>query len=295
MIAGRQTPLVIGALISASLARIWHFKMELGVMWLGYLLSALLLLPFLPDLLRLQVALQHGATGQSVTIDSGSVTQIIVLTLLIIVFEAVLMVLWMRVLRLGTVEAFAGGAKMLAWRTIGLLVRGLALIFVLFGLLAVLGLVLQTVLLAIFGQGTTISVPTAGIRVVMVIIAILFAALTVRLSFVLISPIFDIPATVRHAWTLVQGNTWRIFMAIVVVCFPILFVGTILDSALLRMGPVEQDPGSMEVPGLGALLLLQVLGATINCLQVGAATAIVIEAFERLGAWGRGRIVSEIV
>ena len=289
-----QPPLAIGPLISAALARVWHFKLEFGVMWLGYLLSALILLPYLPEALRIEVAVQQGKAAETITGDSGWLAQIGILFILLTIFQAVLMVLWMRVLRLGTALAFEGGIKKLALRTFGFIIRVIALLMVLVGLAAIMSIVVQMMVVAVFGQGTTVQA-AAALRVALVVALILFAAITIRIGFTVISPIFDLRVPIERAWALVQGNTWRILAAIFVVCFPIFFAGSLIESAILRAGSAAQADGAVFIPGFGTLLAFEVVDTVINCLEIGLATAILIEAFERLGAWDRGRIVSEVV
>jgi hypothetical protein len=298
MTSSARPPLQIGPLISAAIARVWHFKLELGILWLAFLLSALIILPFSRGLeAQFTAAIQAGKPLQDVKLDGGSVVSLAVVTVILVLFECALVVLWLRLLRLGTVLAFDGGLKMLLVRTLGLFLRCFALVMVFLGGLLVIVFVLDLVLRSILGPGATIAVSFISAQLLIVLIFLAFLALAIRVSFALVSPVFDTPTPIEHAWAMLGGNTLRILTAIVAVCFPILFLGSIVQSAVVRFGPVAQDATAAAVatPGTGMLLALALVGSIANCLEIAVATAILIEAYDRLGGWSGGRFVSEIV
>jgi hypothetical protein len=297
MTSNARPLLPIGPLISAALARVWHFKLELGILWLGLLLSTLVVLPFSRDIeAQFVAAIQSGTPLQKVSLDSGSVISFAVVTFIIVLFECALLVLWFRLLRLGTVLAFDGGLKMLAVRTLGLFLRSLAFVMVFVGGLLIFGYLLDLVLSSALGPGATITVPTLSVQLSLVLIFFALLSLAIRVSFAFVSPVFDVPTPLEKAWALMGGNTLRILTAIVAVCFPVLFVGSILQGVILRFGPVAQDAAAaVATPGTGMLLALSFVDSIESCLEIGIATAILIVAYDRLGAWGRGRLVSEVV
>lgn len=300
MNSNAQPPLLMGPLISAALNRVWHFKFELLVLWLGFVLSALIFVPFFRDFeAQIVSAIQPGAHVQHITIDSGTVVRLFIVGLVLALFRSTLTVLWLRVLRLGTVLAFDGGVKMLAIRTFGLFLRCLALLMVFVGILLILRFLLGAVLTAVVGAGTTIGVPQLGVVVGLIIILVAFGALTIRVSFALVSPVFDIVVPIERAWKLVEGNTFRILTAIIAICFPIEFLGSLVQSAVIRIGPAAAQEASavaaVAQTGIGTLMASAVIGSVTNCVEIAIAAAILIEAYERLGGWGRGQYVSEVV
>lgn len=297
MTSSARPPLQIGPLISAAVARVWHFKLELGILWLGFLLSALVMLPFTRDVeAQFTAAIQAGTPLQQVKLDSGSVVGLALATLVVVLFESALIVLWLRLLRLGTVLAFDGGVKMLLVRSFGLFLRCFALVMIFVGALMILAFVLDLILRSVLGGGTTIAVSFTSAQLAVVLVFLIFLALTIRVSFALVSPVFDLPARIEQAWALMGGNTLRVLTAVIVVCFPILFLGSIAETAILRFGPVAQDAATAATaPGTGMLLALVLVGSITNCLEVGLATALLMEAYDRLGGWSGGRFVSEIV
>jgi len=295
-----KPPLHMGQLITAALGRVWHFKLELLLLWVGFLLTALIFVPFLRDFEAEFVgALRRGAGGQQIPIDTSAILRLLSVLLLLALFRSALTVLWLRLLRLGTVEAFQGGIKSLAVRTFGLFVRCLALLAMFIGTLLILRVVLNVVLSAFLSPGTTVTIPQSGALLALLLIAVIFGAFTVRVSFALVAPVFDITVPIEKAWALTNGNAFRILMAIIAVCFPIEFIATIIQSAIIRIGPASAqavDAVAMTVNNSTGILMVSAgIGSITNCLEVAVGAAILIEAFDRLGGWGRGQFVSEVV
>lgn len=299
MTSTAKPPLHIGQLITAALNRVWHFKLELLLLWGGFLLTALIFVPFLRDFeAQFVSALKPGLAAQH-PIETSVVVRLLSVLLLLALLRSALTVLWLRLLRLGTVDAFQGGIKALAVRTFGFFVRCLALLAMIIGSMLILRVLLNVVLGAFLSPGTTVTIPTSGALMALLLVAIIFGALVIRISFAVIAPVFDVTVPVEKAWALTEGNTFRISVAIIGVCFPIEFIAAIFQSAIIRIGPASAqvvDAAAVTVnSSTGVLLASAGIGSITNCLEVAVGAAILIEAFERLGGWGRGQFVSEVV
>ena len=222
MTSKSRPPLQIGPLISTALAKVWHFKLEVGLLWLGLAVSALIVLPFSSRLEEQVIAVMGtGGALQNTPADDNAALKLLIVSLIVGFFEAGLVVLWLRVLRLGTVLAFEGGLKKLAVRAFGFFVRCLALMMVFAGGLIIFAVVLRMILRGILGPNATLEVTLNDLELFGILLVILFVALAIRVSFALISPVFDAPAPLERAWSLLAGNTLRLLGAVIVVCFPV--------------------------------------------------------------------------
>lgn len=299
MTSKSRPPLQIGPLISTALAKVWHFKLEVGLLWLGLAVSALIVLPFSSRLEEQVIAVMGtGGALQNTPADDNAALKLLIVSLIVGFFEAGLVVLWLRVLRLGTVLAFEGGLKKLAVRAFGFFVRCLALMMVFAGGLIIFAVVLRMILRGILGPNATLEVTLNDLELFKMLLVILFVALAIRVSFALISPVFDAPAPLERAWSLLAGNTLRLLGAVIVVCFPVIFLGSLLRASVIRLIPASADAAAAAAatsPGMGILIALTLVNSIVAALQLALATALVMEAFDQLGGWGRGRIVSEVV
>ncbi len=240
MTTSTNPPLPMGQLISSAAARVWHFKLELALLWVGFLLTALAFVPFLRDFeAEIVSAIKPGVASQQIEVDTNAILRLTIILLLLALCRSALTVLWLRILRLGTVLAFQGGIKALTQRTLGLFVRCLALLAVFVGLLLMFRIVLNLVLSAFLSPGTTVTIPQSGAIMALLLVAVLLGALAVRVSFALIAPVFDMSVPLEKGWKLLDGNTFRIFGAIFAICFPIEFVASIIQGAIIRMGPAS--------------------------------------------------------
>ena len=297
MTSTARPPLQIGPLISSALAKVWHFKLEVGILWFGLAVSAFVVLPFSPPFENQILAmLGSGGSVPDTPTDNGAALRLLVVSLIVGLFEAGLMVLWLRVLRLGTVLALEGGVRMLVVRSVGLFLRCLALLMVFVGGLIMFAVVLRMILRGVLGPGAAIEVSLSDLALFGLLLLILLVALAIRMSFALIAPVFDTPVPIERAWSLLAGNTLRLLGAVIMVCFPVMFVGSLLSSSIVRLIPPVADAAATAAtsPGIGILIALTLVRSVTTTLELAVTTALVMEAFEQLGGWGKGRIVSEV-
>jgi hypothetical protein len=88
------------------------------------------------------------------------------------------------------------------------------------------------------------------------------------------------PLTIPAAWRGLAGNTWRLFVTIMLVSIPVVFVTAMIVSAFIAGFHIDQSGD--ELPPLGFFLLRAVLSCCGNVLVVALSAAVIAGFYRRL-------------
>ena len=88
------------------------------------------------------------------------------------------------------------------------------------------------------------------------------------------------PLTIAAAWRSLGGNTWRLFVTIMLVSIPVVFVTAIIVSAFFAGFHIDQSGG--QPPPLGFFLLRAVLSCCGNVLVVALSAAVIAGFYRRI-------------
>ena len=88
------------------------------------------------------------------------------------------------------------------------------------------------------------------------------------------------PLSIAAAWRGLGGNTWRLFVTIMLVSLPVVFVTAIIVNAVFA--GLHLDPSGDQPPPLGFFLLRAVLGICGNVLLVALSAGVIAGFYRRL-------------
>lgn len=86
------------------------------------------------------------------------------------------------------------------------------------------------------------------------------------------------PLSIAAAWRGLGGNTWRLFVTIMLVSIPAVFITAMIVSAFFAGFHIDSD----ELPPLGFFLLRAVLSCCGNVLVVALCAAVIAGFYRRL-------------
>lgn len=194
--------------------------------------------------------------------------------------NAALMVVWLRVLQLGVGEALAGGASILALRALRFFLRWLLTVLIAVAALMTLAVLIGPLLFWLFGVKGQLSLTLNSFLLLTLIATVVGGWIAIRLSFSVVTTAFDGRHFFDVSWRLTKGRSDKILIAALVLCLPMLFAETALLAQSLAPGV-----GGEEGQGVGLTWLVAL--ALIDGVTAAFLGALLVEAFERLGAWPR--------
>lgn len=88
------------------------------------------------------------------------------------------------------------------------------------------------------------------------------------------------PLSIAAAWRGLSGNTWRLFVTVLLVSIPVVFITAMIVSAFFAGFHI--DASGDQLPPLGFFLLRAVLSSCGNVLVVALSTAVIAGFYRRL-------------
>jgi hypothetical protein len=88
------------------------------------------------------------------------------------------------------------------------------------------------------------------------------------------------PLSIAAAWRGLGGNTWRLFVTIMLVSLPVVFITAMIVSAFYAGFHI--DPSGDQLPPFGFFLLRAVLSSCGNVLVVALGAAVIAGFYRRL-------------